>query len=114
MHTPTSLNLKRDEALDITWSDGQHSLFTIQQLRANCPCASCKVHREQQQAKAAAPAGAPAKRSLTVLSGNYAAPLTATTAALVGNYALRIEWSDDHDTGIYSFTYLRELADTLP
>lgn len=29
----------------------------------------------------------------------------------VGNYALLIEFSDDHRTGIYSFTYLRELAE---
>jgi len=30
-------------------------------------------------------------------------------AELVGNYAMKIEWSDGHDSGIYSFQYLREL-----
>lgn len=112
MPTPIEMHLKRDEALEITWEDGLRSRFTIQQLRAQCPCASCKVQREQQATKAAAPSGSAVKRSLTVLPGNYTAPLTATSAALVGNYALRIEWSDDHDTGIYSFSYLRELAET--
>jgi DUF971 family protein len=31
-------------------------------------------------------------------------------AQLVGNYALKITWSDQHDTGIYSFQYLREIC----
>ena len=29
----------------------------------------------------------------------------------VGNYALKLVWGDGHDTGLYSFRYLRELAD---
>jgi DUF971 family protein len=29
---------------------------------------------------------------------------------LVGNYALRIDWSDTHGSGIYSFQYLREIC----
>jgi DUF971 family protein len=28
----------------------------------------------------------------------------------VGNYALRIDWSDSHGSGIYSFQYLREIC----
>jgi hypothetical protein len=54
---------------------------------------------------------APAKKPLlTILPGNYAHPLTVVKAELVGNYALRIDWSDDHGSGIYSFEYLREIA----
>ena len=30
----------------------------------------------------------------------------------VGNYAIRIIFDDKHDTGIYSWSYLRELGDT--
>ena len=29
----------------------------------------------------------------------------------VGNYAIRIEFSDGHNTGIYSWDYLRKLAE---
>jgi hypothetical protein len=36
-------------------------------------------------------------------------PLVATSAELVGNYAIRIRFSDGHDTGIYSWAYLREI-----
>jgi DUF971 family protein len=28
----------------------------------------------------------------------------------VGRYGMRIRWGDDHDTGIYTFEYLRELT----
>jgi DUF971 family protein len=47
---------------------------------------------------------------LTVFSKTSEGPLTATNAQLVGGYALRVEFSDGHDTGIYSFNYLREIC----
>jgi DUF971 family protein len=50
------------------------------------------------------------KPLLTILPGNYARPLSAVAAELVGNYALRIDWSDEHGSGIYSFQYLREIC----
>jgi DUF971 family protein len=50
------------------------------------------------------------KTSLTILPGNYARPVVVVDAELVGNYALRLEWSDDHASGIYSFQYLREIS----
>jgi len=54
---------------------------------------------------------APQKKPLlTILPGNYAKPLSALSAELVGNYALRIDWSDEHGSGIYSFQYLREIC----
>ena len=53
----------------------------------------------------------PAKKTgLSILPGNYAEPITALSAELVGNYALKIEWSDGHGTGIYSFEYLRDIC----
>ena len=36
-------------------------------------------------------------------------PLMATDAELVGNYAVRIRFSDGHDTGLYSWPYLRQI-----
>jgi DUF971 family protein len=41
-------------------------------------------------------------------------PLTALGAELVGNYAIRIRFSDGHDTGIYSWSYLREIDPRTP
>jgi DUF971 family protein len=99
-HVPKHLNLVRDKHLQIDWTDGSTSIYPIALLRRMCPCAGCRALRAQQ------------KRSrLTVLSNTPAeGPLHAVDAQLIGNYALRISFSDTHDSGIYSFEYLREIA----
>jgi hypothetical protein len=55
-----------------------------------------------------------AKNPLTVLpsgagGGSGGGALVATGAELVGNYAIKITFSDGHDTGIYSWVYLRSI-----
>ncbi len=97
---PTKLSLKRDTDLALTWPDGSVDRYPIQYLRAKCPCATCKQLRESQS-----------KSRLTVLPSNFVSgPVTVLKAEMVGNYALRIDWSDNHGSGIYSFSYLREIA----
>jgi DUF971 family protein len=118
--TPVRLHLKREEGLEIDWQDGHQCVYTLGYLRAMCPCAACRVVREGSgAADSTAPGttaggGTPVKKKplLTILPGNYAAPLKAVAAERVGNYALRIEWSDNHASGIYSFDYLREICPT--
>ena len=34
------------------------------------------------------------------------------SVSIVGRYALNFRWSDGHETGIYSFRYLRELCES--
>jgi DUF971 family protein len=109
--TPVRLNLKKDEKLEIEWRDGRKSTYSITYLRTMCPCAVCKgVRGGYGGHPPAIGAVVPKKTSLTILPGNYSAPLSALKAELVGNYALRIDWSDDHGSGIYSFDYLREIS----
>lgn len=100
---PHKLSLKRDEKLEITWEDGLKSVYPISLLRAQCPCASCKESRIERKKN-------PLK--LNILAGNQATALHVIKAELVGNYALQIEWSDDHSAGIYSFEYLRGLVES--
>lgn len=99
--TPVRLDLKRDEKLEIDWADGSHSVYSIGVLRSQCPCAQCKIVRQDKSVK---------KPLLQILPGNYTSALAVVSASLVGNYALQIEWSDKHGSGIYSFQYLRELG----
>ena len=100
--TPVRLNLKKDEKLEIEWQDGLVSTYPLGLLRTLCPCAMCRHTREQQQVQK--------KTSLNVLSGNQSSPLKVVEAELVGSYALRLEWSDNHGSGIYSFQYLRDIS----
>jgi DUF971 family protein len=103
--TPLRLDLRRGEKLTITWQDGVVSVYPLTLLRKMCPCAMCK---DQREADAVRP-----KTSLNVLPETFSGGNpTVVDAQLVGNYALKISWSDQHDTGIYSFQYLREIAPT--
>ncbi|MBC7834884.1 MAG: DUF971 domain-containing protein [Phycisphaerales bacterium] len=101
MEQPRQIDLKKDRGLTIEWADGATSYYTIAYLRQMSP--SAEVREERKAAK---------HNPLRVLSGAAArqsGPLTAESAELVGNYALRIRFSDGHDTGIYSWQYLREI-----
>ena len=100
-HTPLHLDLKRDKQLEIDWQDGTKSIYSLSLLRSMCPCATCREQRDKEEQR---------KTLLKILPGNYAGEIRVLTAALVGNYALQIEWSDNHGSGIYSFEYLREIS----
>jgi DUF971 family protein len=96
--TPTNLHLKKTEALLVTWADGHTSNLPLRMLRKYCPCAGCQGERDIL-----------GRTVLPIVKTSYDGPITATGAELVGNYALRIDWSDGHNAGIYTFAYLRQL-----
>ncbi|HWG58883.1 MAG TPA: DUF971 domain-containing protein [Candidatus Acidoferrales bacterium] len=90
------------EGVEITWSDGHTSRYDFPYLRDHCPCALCNDEREK-------------KDKLSDKTGGAALPMfrpraTAKGAKAVGNYAIHIEFSDGHSTGIYSFEHLREIC----
>jgi len=98
---PVHLDLRRDEGLTVQWSDGRESFYPIAYLRKMSPSADARQLREEMQSN-----------PLTVLPAAMAGhegPVTAVDAELVGNYAIRIRFSDGHQTGIYSWPYLREI-----
>ena len=96
--TPANLHLKKTEALEITWADGRESVLPLRFLRKHCPCAGCRGERDLL-----------GRTMLPIVQTTYDGPVTARGAELVGNYALRIDFSDGHSTGIYTFEFLREL-----
>lgn len=100
METPTRIDLKKDRGLTIEWPDGSTSYYSIAYLRRMSPSAEARALREQLQSN-----------PLTVLpaSDDAGRPLVAEALELVGNYAVRIRFSDGHDTGLYSWEYLRRI-----
>jgi DUF971 family protein len=94
------------EGVEITWSDGHVSQYTFPYLRDLCPCALCKDEREKKE-NATVTSGGPAPNPLLPM---FKARVTAKKAMAVGNYAIQIEFSDAHATGIYSFEHLREIC----
>lgn len=102
---PTDLDLKKDKGLTIRWADGTTSYYPIAYLRRMSPSADARQLRDEM-----------AKNPLAVLPSRpgTGGPLVATGAELVGNYALRITFSDGHSTGIYSWVYLRSIDPEAP
>jgi DUF971 family protein len=107
--TPTRLHLKKDQQLEIDWQDGQKSVYSIGLLRSMCPCAQCRVTREGNDPHDISPKPK-FKPLLTILPGNYSGKLAVSEAQMVGKYAIKLVFSDGHDSGIFSFEYLRELS----
>ena len=106
MQPPVNLDLKKDRGLTVEWADGATSYYTIAYLRKMSPSAEQRQLREEMESN-----------PLTVLPSSMAklsGDIAATSAELVGNYALRIEFSDGHRTGLFSWTYLREIDPALP
>jgi DUF971 family protein len=102
--TPVQLDLELGrQVLRVRWSDGKEAAYPAAFLRSRCPCAACRTERDKQS-----------RSLLPVLSAAQSNPVRAVGGHTIGNYALQIEWSDGHDTGIYDFRLLRRMADELP
>lgn len=82
---------RTDDALTITWGTDHVARWPARSLRLACHCAVC--HDEMTGRLLLDPVTVP----------EDIAPLT---VELVGGYAIRIQWSDGHATGIYTFEQL--------
>ena len=82
------------DLLRIEWQDGAASEFQPRYLRLSCPCAGCVEEMTHR------PLLDPGRVSMDVR------PLA---IRYVGDYAIRFDWSDGHATGIYPWSYLREI-----
>ncbi len=95
---PTALRKEGDDFLVIEWSDGKVCRYPWTLLRTNCPCATCREERN----KPADP--------FRILKPQELAPLRPMKIRPVGYYAYQIDWSDGHNTGIYTLETLRDLC----
>ena len=89
---PTDIKLKRAEGvLLITWGEGAPRRYEARRLRCECACAGCVDERT-------------GVRTLDVNS--VPDDIGIRHVELVGNYALKLSFSDGHDTGIYTWERL--------
>ena len=78
---------------EIDWADGHKGKYPHAMLRGYCPCAGCQGH-----------------------SGTIRFIETSDTQqelddiSPVGKYALQLRWFDGHDSGLYSYAFLRALC----
>jgi DUF971 family protein len=107
---PTHLDLKKDHGLTVTWPDGTQAFYAVAYLRRMSPSADVRQLREEMARNPLtvlpSTAGAGATSGVGSVAGSS---LTITHAELVGHYALKIVFSDGHQTGLYSWEYLRSI-----
>lgn len=94
MQEPVQIIEESDSEITIKWSDDTETRYDAPSLRRACPCAGCV--NEWTGEKLLAEAQIPDDLSFKHTS-------------IVGRYALNFHFSDGHDTGIFSFKFLRGL-----
>ena len=103
---PADIELDVRKDLKITWYDNHSSVYPLEILRKECPCAACQVERREDETQENSPPVNP----FNVLSGTIVKQVEALNVEPVGNYALRFEWNDNHNSGIYTYEYLRSIC----
>jgi DUF971 family protein len=92
---PTQIKVSKDrQHLAVTFNDGAAFSLSAEMLRVLSPSAEVQGHGPGQKLTV------PGKRNVAIIS------VTPT-----GNYAIRIGFDDFHDTGIFTWSYLRELGE---
>src|ERR1700760_2981755 len=104
MPQPKTLELAAPDRLRISWDDGQGREYSVRELREKCPCATCREERNAPE---------PSPLQLPIVTDAQTQPLRIVAMKPVGNYAYSIDFSDGHDTGIYTLESLRELGENV-
>ena len=102
-YIPKEVSEFSDTALSIIWGDGHESIFLYEELRLECPCATCRQLRKNSKS-----GKLPFKKQIPLGAKN--ASIRPLKLEPVGNYAFKFTWNDKHDTGIYTFEFLRNLC----
>lgn len=93
---PVEVRNDRDNGrVVVTWDDDRRLQYPYDDLRNACPCAGCRGH-------------SPGEVEPPNVVGVSLARITE-----VGTYALRFEFSDGHDTGIYTWPYLLQIGQEM-
>ena len=93
---PVRLSQEGPDTLVVRWSHGHESRYPVRALRLACRCASC-VDEWTGEARLS-PESVPAD-------------VRPRSIEPVGLYGLQIDWSDGHNTGIFTFETLAELCE---
>jgi DUF971 family protein len=81
--------------IELTWEGDSPCFVRFRRLRARCPCATCIDEFT----------------GVRILDpGTIPADIAPVEMSFTGNYALKIRWSDGHDTGLYTWDMLESLA----
>ena len=91
---PSELRLHKDrKTLTVSFEGGERYDLPAEYLRVKSPSAEVQGHSAEERKTV------PGKRAVEILE-----------VLPIGNYAVRLVFDDMHDTGLYGWTYLRDLG----
>jgi DUF971 family protein len=96
MIEPTRISEESERDISIVWSDDAKTDYNAAQLRRACPCASCVNEWTGEK---------------ILKDEKISDDISFLKTSLVGRYALNFHFSDGHETGIFTFQFLRKLAE---
>lgn len=97
---PANIRARQGEQiLEVAWSEDRVDRIPYRRLRADCPCAACKD--EWTGARILDP-------------GTIQDDLRLEGMEMIGNYAVRIVWSDGHSSGLYTWETLNRIGSDPP
>ncbi|HMM81017.1 MAG TPA: DUF971 domain-containing protein [Pyrinomonadaceae bacterium] len=96
MIEPIQIVEESDTEFTIKWSDESETRYNALALRRRCPCAMCINEWTGEK---------------MLVDDSIPEDIKINSTAVVGRYALNFVFSDQHDSGIFSFQYLREIAE---
>jgi len=100
--SPQQVKILKKDKLKITWEDSTETILSLKYMRDECPCAGCKGE--------------------TILLKTYRPPAPKVITPemyqvknleVVGDYAIQVTWKDGHNTGIYSWDYIKQLEEGM-
>ncbi|MEO5339240.1 MAG: gamma-butyrobetaine hydroxylase-like domain-containing protein [Magnetococcus sp. MYC-9] len=93
-HIPTEIRQKsQDRQIQISWDTGEVFSYSMEYLRVKCPCAECCGHTPDQA---------------KLIDGKEQVTIQKITP--VGHYAVKLHFSDEHDSGVFSWSTLFDLG----
>lgn len=96
MQSPKNIRVHKEQrVLELVWDDNDVAQLPFRKVRQNCRCAVCIDEFTGKQLLD--PESVPVDLGLIDIS-------------LCGNYALRIRWSDQHDSGLFTWNHLRSIG----
>ena len=102
---PEHIAISKSNGIEIDWKDGHHSSYGTEYLRDWCPCAGCTgAHGTEPRDKTSEK---PVQANPFQM---FKPAMKMVSIEPVGSYAMKIAWSDGHDTGIYSYDHLRSIC----
>jgi DUF971 family protein len=95
MHTPVEIKLRtRSRVLEVAFDDGKRFELPFEYLRVHSPSAEVKGHGPGQE---------------VLVLGKQNVGIRAVEP--VGQYAVKLVFDDGHDSGLFTWNYLRELGE---